>query len=50
MTKMLENLINDSCLIYLDDVISFGSSLKDMINALRKFFKELLVNILPSTM
>lgn len=40
MTKILNNLIDDSCLMYLDDVISFGSSLNDTIGSLRNIFER----------
>lgn len=44
MTKVLGDFVPDSCLIYLDDVISFGFDLKLSIENLEKIFSRLREN------
>lgn len=41
MTKVLGNLIDDSCMMYLDDIISFANDLKGMIESLRRVLTKL---------
>ena len=39
MNYVLRNEINKSCLVYLDDIIIFGTSLQEPVGNIRKVFK-----------
>jgi len=39
MNYVLRDEINNSCLVYLDDIIIFGTSLQEPVGNIRKVFK-----------
>lgn len=41
MTNMLGDLLNDTCLVYLDDIIVYSTSLQDHLEKIRKVFDRL---------
>ena len=44
MNSILKDQINKKCLVYLDDIIVFGTSLQEHIGNLREIFKKLQEN------
>ena len=44
MSSILKDHINKKCLLYLDDIIVFGTSLQEHIENLREIFKKLQEN------
>ena len=44
MNMVLRDQINKKCLVYLDDIIVFGSSLQEHMNNLKEIFEKLKEN------